>query len=206
MLHAHPSGFLFVRNLAAAGAVTTGTRVAANLSGQPVDLSHDSVEDIMSEASPFDLVAYLRANPYKGPFVPKMHIVWEGDSVQYYAYDVPCYTEQIDANLWVHRAVDSHEVVGVTVHGLKAALDGQKRATGPLVCCLRMMEEINHQCLVHASPFDCPDSLVKYSEKFQEYGLIIHDGGASCILIHFCPWCGAKLPEPLRESTFDSGE
>jgi hypothetical protein len=76
----------------------------------------------MSEERPFDLEAYIKANPWKGPFVPRMHVVWDGDSVEYYAHNVPCYTEQIDANLWVYRAMDSHEVIGVIVHGLKDAL------------------------------------------------------------------------------------
>lgn len=25
-------------------------------------------------------------------------------------------------------------------------------------------------------------------------GLMIHDGGTASIRIHFCPWCGIRLP------------
>lgn len=37
--------------------------------------------------------------------------------------------------------------------------------------------------------------LIAYRAKFDEYGLIIHDGGSSSITINFCPWCGTRLPE-----------
>ncbi|WP_406708117.1 DUF6980 family protein [Streptomyces halobius] len=31
-------------------------------------------------------------------------------------------------------------------------------------------------CDTHTDPFACPDALVGFSAKFQEYGLIVHDG------------------------------
>ena len=40
--------------------------------------------------------------------------------------------------------------------------------------------------------------MLEYNERFDEYGLIIHDGGSSALLIQFCPWCGTKLPESKR--------
>jgi hypothetical protein len=33
-------------------------------------------------------------------------------------------------------------------------------------------------------------------------GIRVLDGGNSNILIHFCPWCGNKLPESLRSEWF----
>ncbi|HZY17518.1 MAG TPA: hypothetical protein VFE82_03505 [Ramlibacter sp.] len=45
-----------------------------------------------------------------------------------------------------------------------------------------------------------------YSPKFNEYGLIVHDGGSSAIAIAFCPWCGTKLPASLRERWFEELE
>ncbi len=62
-----------------------------------------------------------------------------------------------------------------------------------------MRRELNHRCDQHPDPFDCADNLVHYSPKTKEYGLIIHDGGSSYLVIRFCPWCGAKLPAPERE-------
>jgi hypothetical protein len=50
--------------------------------------------------------------------------------------------------------------------------------------------------------FDCPDCLVGYSPKFREYGLLVHNGGSCKCHIRFCPWCGARLPESLRDEWF----
>jgi hypothetical protein len=65
-----------------------------------------------------------------------------------------------------------------------------------------MRSHLEFSCEQHSSPFDCPDALVAYSESFNEYGLIVHDGGGSFILISFCPWCGSRLPESLRARWF----
>jgi hypothetical protein len=61
-----------------------------------------------------------------------------------------------------------------------------------------MNETVEYICEAHKSPFDCPDNLIYYSSKFNEYGLIIHDGGSSFIVISFCPFCGTKLPDSKR--------
>ncbi|KIL45088.1 DUF6980 family protein [Jeotgalibacillus soli] len=51
-----------------------------------------------------------------------------------------------------------------------------------------------------------PDNLIFYSSKFDEYGIIVHDGGTSFIEISYCPWCGTKLPMSKRDLWFDSLE
>jgi hypothetical protein len=56
---------------------------------------------------------------------------------------------------------------------------------------------------MHPDRFECPDCIIDHSPVFREYGLIIHDGGTSSLSIHFCPWCGAKLPESLRDRWFE---
>jgi hypothetical protein len=73
-------------------------------------------------------------------------------------------------------------------------------------CCQQMNNQVNLACVRHADQFECPDALVHYSPKFDEYGLIIHDGGASSIQIGYCPWCGAKLPESKKDRWFDELE
>ena len=60
-------------------------------------------------------------------------------------------------------------------------------------CCERMSGAVNYKCTDHSNQFDCPDNLVCYSASRNEYGLIIHDGGESYVVIAFCPWCGSKL-------------
>jgi hypothetical protein len=59
-------------------------------------------------------------------------------------------------------------------------------------CCDRMKYDITQICDQHADRNVCPDALV--AEVRGGFGLIIHDGGHSVIEIHFCPWCGTKLP------------
>jgi hypothetical protein len=62
-------------------------------------------------------------------------------------------------------------------------------------CCERMEEGLKLDCTEHEDVFECADSLVYYSDRSIEYGLIVHDGGSSYIVIGYCPWCGSKLPE-----------
>jgi len=56
-----------------------------------------------------------------------------------------------------------------------------------------MKDELTNTCKQHQNRFECPDTLITFSEKNNEYGLIIHDGGSSSVTIKFCPWCGALL-------------
>ncbi|WP_338058069.1 DUF6980 family protein [Streptomyces cavernae] len=69
-----------------------------------------------------------------------------------------------------------------------------------------MTSQVNRHCDLHPDPFGCPDALVVFSQRFQEYGLIIHDGGTATSGILFCPWCGARLPESQRDRWFDELE
>jgi hypothetical protein len=62
-----------------------------------------------------------------------------------------------------------------------------------------MEDNINFRCNIHNSIYDCPDTLIAYDEVYDEYSLIIHDGGCSGVEILFCPWCGKKLPNSMRE-------
>ena len=69
-----------------------------------------------------------------------------------------------------------------------------------------MSDQVERRCDEHVDRFACPDNLVAFIPKFQEYGLIVHDGGTSMIGITFCPWCGQRLPESLRERWFEELE
>jgi hypothetical protein len=62
------------------------------------------------------------------------------------------------------------------------------------------------QIPVQPNVFGCPDNLLYYDEKFNEYGIIIHDGGQSYLTIIYCPWCGIKLPDSQRDRWFDELE
>ncbi len=43
---------------------------------------------------------------------------------------------------------------------------------------------------------------VVYEPRFREYSLALLESDAHQ-LIRFCPWCGAELPESLRDRFFD---
>jgi hypothetical protein len=58
-------------------------------------------------------------------------------------------------------------------------------------CCERMAWQLAQRCDVHASRYECPDSLVHRVRG--GYGLIIFDS-PSVVEVAFCPWCGARLP------------
>lgn len=73
-------------------------------------------------------------------------------------------------------------------------------------CCQVMNFYVNLQDQHFPDPFDNSDNLIFYSAKFDEYGLIIHDGSSSYVLIQHCPWCGKKLPESKRDLWFDTLE
>ena len=69
-----------------------------------------------------------------------------------------------------------------------------------------MKSAVGSECARPADRSECPDALVSYSAKFDEYGIIVHDGGSSSISIDYCPWCGSKLPESQRDRWFDELE
>jgi len=73
-------------------------------------------------------------------------------------------------------------------------------------CCSKMEESLTLKCNLHTTKFSCPDVLISYSEIFDEYGLIIHDGGSSMLNIQYCPFCGMQLPESKRDLWFDTLE
>jgi hypothetical protein len=63
--------------------------------------------------------------------------------------------------------------------------------------------DLGQQCDQHFDRYDCPDMLIGYTPEYREYGLIVHDGGHSTVVIAYCPWCGTQLPASLRDEWFD---
>jgi hypothetical protein len=58
-----------------------------------------------------------------------------------------------------------------------------------------MRREVERVCEQHANRFDCPDCVMHFRPTLRDYGLLIHDGGTSVLIIRYCPWCGTKLPD-----------
>ena len=71
-------------------------------------------------------------------------------------------------------------------------------------CCSEMRDALVNQCAEHANdPFACPDMLFAYSDTFDEYGVIVHDGSPSMLIVSHCPFCGMALPDSRRDEWFD---
>lgn len=64
--------------------------------------------------------------------------------------------------------------------------------------CCEMME-----CFLNNNELN---KIIQYSDRFDEYGIVIHDGGNSSIIINYCPWCGKELPKSKRDKWFDTLE
>ena len=84
----------------------------------------------------------------------------------------------------------------------RQATKARKRETigAKKYCCDRMQFDLEQKCEMHPDRYECPDALVSYSPKVDSYGLIVHDGGSSCVTISYCPWCGTKLPETQHKA------
>lgn len=70
-------------------------------------------------------------------------------------------------------------------------------------CCEALQGAVDVRCERHPEPGECGDYVIGYSEKFDEYGLWIHDGGSSWITIQYCPFCGARMRPSQRDKWFD---
>lgn len=54
-------------------------------------------------------------------------------------------------------------------------------------CCERMALACTLDCDQHESIYDCPDVTIACLDCFDEYGIIIRDGGQAKISIDYCP-------------------
>ena len=58
-------------------------------------------------------------------------------------------------------------------------------------CCDQMKDNVEN-----------PDLAIRYYPQFREYGILYLDGGTAFQEIRHCPWCGARLPDSLRDKWF----
>ena len=63
-----------------------------------------------------------------------------------------------------------------------------------------------HCCEDLRNAVENEDIALTYTSKFREYGIPILDGGSSRLKIRYCPWCGKKLPDSLRNQWYDELE
>lgn len=70
--------------------------------------------------------------------------------------------------------------------------------------CVHLAYRLTFKCSQHEDPWECPDHVIVYSDRFDEYGIPVRDGGNSRIRINFCPWCGLELPPSKRDLWFET--
>lgn len=69
--------------------------------------------------------------------------------------------------------------------------------------CVHVGNQVTTKCGEHPDPCDCPNILITYFPRFDEYSIAVRDGGTSAVAILYCPWCGVRLPESKRDRWFD---
>lgn len=67
--------------------------------------------------------------------------------------------------------------------------------------CVHMAYRATQVCEQHPDREDCPDLIIDYIAKFDEFQLMKSDVR---LTILFCPWCGIKLPQSRRDQWFDA--
>lgn len=78
--------------------------------------------------------------------------------------------------------------------------------TDPRYPCTHMQHYAEFECETHPDLSECPDALVLYDPRFDEYGIPIKDGGPSRSILSYCPWCGVSLPKSKRDAWFSALE
>ncbi len=69
--------------------------------------------------------------------------------------------------------------------------------------CVHLANFATMTCDQHPDPLNCPDILIYYNPRHDEYALPVRDGGPSYVPIRYCPWCGAPTPESKRDRWFE---
>ncbi len=72
-------------------------------------------------------------------------------------------------------------------------------------CCDKMRDEFEDwNCDQHFDKYECPDAVIDYTERLDEYWIIIH-WTPSYNVINYCPWCWLEL-KSKRELWFNELE
>lgn len=69
--------------------------------------------------------------------------------------------------------------------------------------CVHLAKFATMTCEHHVDRLECPDILIYYNPRHDDYSLPIRDGGLATLPIYYCPWCGAQIPESKRDRWFD---
>jgi len=69
--------------------------------------------------------------------------------------------------------------------------------------CVHLAHQLTHACAQHEHAADCPDVVIAYDPRFDEY--FIRTDSVRVNISH-CPWCGRRLPESKRDLWFEELE
>ena len=64
------------------------------------------------------------------------------------------------------------------------------------------MTELPHACDDMREVLESEESALAYNPRFRDYSIAYIDSD-SVQIIDYCPFCGAKLPDSLRDEWFD---
>ena len=64
-------------------------------------------------------------------------------------------------------------------------------------------QAMTHCCAETTKHVDDGEVAFRYDPVSRGYGIPILDGGSAKQQIHFCPWCGSRLPESLSDKWFE---
>ncbi len=77
-----------------------------------------------------------------------------------------------------------------------------------MICCESLDKKLNLSCINHQN--NCPDSPFHYSPKTREWSIKLGEfwkyDSWECLGMQFCPFCGYKFPESLRNKYFEELE
>ena len=65
-----------------------------------------------------------------------------------------------------------------------------------------MAMDLPHACEDMREVLEAGETALAYQPRYREYS-IAYIGSVSVQLIEYCPFCGAKLPDSLRDEWFD---
>ncbi|MFA5366700.1 MAG: hypothetical protein WC333_02350 [Dehalococcoidia bacterium] len=139
---------------------------------------------------PICFIFYLGRKDKLRAYIPEDGNAWNKEKKVAYGSD-----DNEDSGNTDHDDEISEEkmITEILGHILPENSEGVHLVEKDVYCCHDMERHIAHRCEQHPNGFDCPDNLIFRSENKKEYGIIIHDGGHSYIVINYCPFCGKSL-------------
>lgn len=72
-------------------------------------------------------------------------------------------------------------------------------------CCEEMKDRVFVIDYTSKADVETKTNIIRYFPHFREFG-IPSTGDCSYYLLNYCPWCGSKLPDSLREAWFETLE